>query len=690
VGNADTAAIEPQTVGSRLCPCVSCTTSVQAYRPGRFVKGSLEELQKSSRTYLASLTTAARIGIFHTDVEGRTIYVNERCAEFSGLSVEASRGFGWVDAVHPEDRARVMKDWLASVAARTEYISDYRILRPSGEIRYIHVRVAPVQDRHGEPRGFVGTAEDVTDRKLAEQALRESLAARDETQHRLQALFDYSLDAIVFADDHARYIEANPAACELLGYTREELLTRRVGEICTWNASGSFEEAWIAFLSAGEQAGEYVIRRGGGQERTVEFRAVAHVLPGTHLSILRDVTERNLAERTRLQYVKRLQLLSAIDRAMLAATSADTIASAAVAQIGQLFPAIRVSVVLFDRSKDMACVTAIWSREPTSFGIGATFPMRDDVTRTGILEGRSYVVSDLGVAYPTDLHRTLYNEGVRSYLRVPLRTPEVIGSLNISSDQLNGFGPSQLGVAQEIADGLAVAIKNARLFEEVKAASDHLAAMSKRLVELQEKERREIARELHDEIGQILTALKLQLDLMRKNVSPAVAEAVRQSELLTDDLVASVRRLALNLRPQLLDELGLGGALQAHCERFAAQTGVAVEFSADGLDGMRLPLEAESAAYRTVQESLTNVARHAEVNAATVDVRVDANALEISIRDHGRGFEPATARTVGTGLTGMQERVTILGGTLVVTSAPAKGTTVNARIPLNRPRGLEP
>jgi PAS domain S-box-containing protein len=653
------------------------------------VKGSLEDLVKSSSSYLASLTSAARIAIFHTDVEGRAVYASERWAELSGLSIEASHGFGWADAVHPDDRARVIEDWLASIAAGTEYATDYRLVRSSGEIRFVHVRAAPLYDRRGEPQGFVGTIEDVTDRKLAEHALRESLAVRDDTQRRLQALFDYSLDAIVFNDDQARYIEANPTACELLGYTREELLTKRVGEIAGWVTGGSFEEAWIAFLSAGEQAGEYVVRRGSGQERTVEFRAVAHVLPGTHLSILRDVTERNTAERTRLQYVKRLELLSAIDRAMLAATSADTIASAAVAQIGQLFPAMRVSIALFDRLKSVSYVSAIWSRRPTSVGIGTTFPMLDDLT-TGILDGKSYVTSDLGVAPPTKMHRALYREGVRSYLRVPLRAPtEVIGSLNISSDQLTRFTADQIDVAQEIADRLAVAIKNAQLFDELKAANDHLAAMSKRLVELQERERREIGRELHDEIGQVLTALKLQLDLMRKNVSPALAGAVRQSELLTDDLVASVRRLSLNLRPQLLDELGLGGALRAHCERFAAQTGIGVEFSCDGLDGVRLPVEVESAAYRIVQESLTNVARHAEVSAAAVDVRATADTLQISVRDSGSGFDPATTRSVGTGLTGMQERVALLGGTLGITSAPMKGTTVNARIPLARLEGLE-
>ena len=591
------------------------------------------------------------MGIFHTDSQGRVTYINERWTEISGLNADASRGHRWARVLHEADRQRVLDDWLTCAAAGSEYVTDYRLIRPSGETRFVHAHAAPILTPTGRLRGYVGTVEDVTDRRLAERELQRSVAALELSGRRLQALFENSLDAILLTDDWGQYVEANPAACELFGYSLEELLTRSILDVATPAKRQAFEAQWRLFLSTREHSGEYTLLRADGTARAVEFRVVAHVLPGTHLVILRDITERKRTERAQQQYVQRLEILAAIDRAALDLRSIHAIADATLEQISRLFSARRVSVVLFDPPTETARIVAVWSRDGTELGPGITMPMRTDVTGREVLEGRAVLVSNLaGAVHATWIDSVLFKEGVRSYLRAPLRTKsDIIGTLNISSSEADAFVEAQLDVAQEVADRLAVAITNVRLFEEVQATSARVAAMSKRLLEVQEAERRDIGRELHDEIGQVLTALKLRLDLVVQTAPAPLASPLRESHRLLDDLVATVRRLTLDLRPALLDESGLGPALLAHFESYTEQTGIQVSCTAVGLDDRRFPLGVEMGAYRIVQESLTNVARHAEVEHVQVNVRVESGArstwtLPIKAVDSTRGCHRRTPR----------------------------------------------
>lgn len=197
----------------------------------------------------------------------------------------------------------------------------------------------------------------------------------------------------------------------------------------------------------------------------------------------------------------------------------------------------------------------------------------------------------------------------------------------------------------------------------------------------EEGERRRIARELHDEVGQVLTGIKLALDTSRRtDQQPNVAEAVK----LVDELLQSVRNLSLDLRPAVLDDLGIVPALLSHIERYTTQTGIRVDFKHTGLD-RRFSADLETAAYRMVQEGLTNVARHAGVMDATVRAFASEDTLSVHIEDRGKGFDPAhIALGTSSGLAGMRERAQLLGGTLALDSAPGTGTKILAEIPIDR------
>jgi signal transduction histidine kinase len=233
-----------------------------------------------------------------------------------------------------------------------------------------------------------------------------------------------------------------------------------------------------------------------------------------------------------------------------------------------------------------------------------------------------------------------------------------------------------------IAKFLGETLERRRVEDERARYAARLQALSQRLLDVQETERRAIARELHDHIGQLLTGLKLTLEMSASLTVAEAKESLQHAQRLVHDLLARMRNLSLDLRPAMLDDLGVLPALLWHVERFTAQTGVQVDFKHAGLDGRRFGAAVETAAFRIVQEALTNVARHARVPSVTVRIWADHATLSIRVEDQGAGFEPQRIPATSHGLTGMRERASALGGQLTVDSAPGVGTCILAALPL--------
>jgi PAS domain S-box-containing protein len=242
----------------------------------------------------------------------------------------------------------------------------------------------------------------------------------------------------------------------------------------------------------------------------------------------------------------------------------------------------------------------------------------------------------------------------------------------------DGRPQSVIGVAQD-------ATGQRRAAAALRRSSRQLRTLSRRLLEVQEQERRHLARELHDEIGGLLTGLSLTLSDDHAGCRDRQDRAHGQVQ----ELAGRVRDLSLRLRPSMLDDLGLVPALLWLCERYTVQTGVGVQLSHRGLIE-RLPPETETAAYRIVQEALTNVARHAHAARAEVRVWHDGGEVHLEVSDRGAGFDPATVRAAGEtgGLSGMRERAALLGGRWSIQSRPGEGTCVRARLPARPGRTL--
>lgn len=271
------------------------------------------------------------------------------------------------------------------------------------------------------------------------------------------------------------------------------------------------------------------------------------------------------------------------------------------------------------------------------------------------------------------------------YLCVPLLAGgEVLGAAVLHSADSGVFHSDYHPFFEVVGRQIGVAAQTAALFEQVREEHERLQSLSRRIVEVQEDERRHLARELHDEIGQLLTGMKLALEMSARHSPDSATGSLLTVGAMVDNLLSQVRAISLNLRPAMLDDLGLLPALLWHFENYSSQTGISVNFKHRGL-GRRLRTEVETATYRIIQEALTNVARHAGVKEAIVLVWIDGASLFIQVEDRGSGFELSSLRTanVSSGLVGMRERAVSLGGKFRLESSPEDGTVVFVALPFD-------
>jgi signal transduction histidine kinase len=279
-----------------------------------------------------------------------------------------------------------------------------------------------------------------------------------------------------------------------------------------------------------------------------------------------------------------------------------------------------------------------------------------------------------------------------------------IGSINES--QLNAGKEQVQKIFAQVRGGLSVAIgltvslglllaafsihkilgleaETAAHYKEISDARAELKQLSARLVEAQENERRSISRELHDEVGQALTGVLVEMANLSTHIRnrdlEAVAVKADEIKKLLENAISVVRNMALLLRPSMLDDLGLLPALQWHAREVAKRTGIRVKVAAEQVSE-ELPEEHKTCVYRIVQEALHNSVRHSGAHNVQVAVRQEEGRLLLSIEDDGLGFNPQQER--GLGLLGMQERVSYLGGEFQVNSAPGRGTVLSVALPL--------
>ena len=386
----------------------------------------------------------------------------------------------------------------------------------------------------------------------------------------------------------------------------------------------------------------------------------------------------------RRRYAERLQGVREIDKAILAAQSPEAIAEAVLRRLQPLLPYEHASIVALDPDTGRATVLASIHEGEIASGEGWHLAGEQLAKARVLKSGKLHRINGAPNLFGTAAHDSAGGKVWPLIIDVPLLAGDtLVGVLNLATRSLEVFTQEHAEIADEVAAQLALAIRHARLFAQLSTGRLRLRALSLRLVEVQETERRFMAHELHDEIGQLLTGLKLTLELPGHETAEPPSANVSEAIVLVDELLDRVRQLSLDLRPQILDDLGLVPALDWLFKRYFKQTGIQVHFK-QGFGRGRFSARLETAVFRIVQEALTNIARHAGVQEASVRLWLDEETLGVQIEDTGAGFdgEQALAGHASSGLAGMRERALMLGGEFTLEAKPGQGTRLTVEVPL--------
>jgi signal transduction histidine kinase len=299
--------------------------------------------------------------------------------------------------------------------------------------------------------------------------------------------------------------------------------------------------------------------------------------------------------------------------------------------------------------------------------------------------------------YPCAAAQYLYRGGLTFRACMPLKAKDkVLGVMSLVGDGRDGMhelGSDTLEMLTAIGRQVGVAIENARLYEELREKEELRRQLLARVITVQEEERKRIARELHDQTSQSLTSMIMTLRILEESgFSEEVRAHVQELRNTVGQILKEVHELALQIRPSVLDDLGLLPALRHSLKRYRDRYHLLVDFQSLALDDRRLPSEIETALYRIVQEALTNVARHARATSVSVLLEHRDGYIRLIVEDDGKGFDVSQVigsgpREKNLGLYGMRERAALLGGTVTIESIPGTGTTIFVTIPLQEEGG---
>ena len=708
---------------------------------------------------------------------GRYISVNDEFVRVSGFSGEEAVGktsieLGWL---LPQDRARLVQ-----------------VLRTQGRVAGMELTLHS-KDHHrieclyngeliivgGKPC-LLSLAQDITERKRAEEALRES-------EERFRKVFEESPIGMVLTSRDLRFVSANPAFCRLLGYTAEEISTKTFLELTHPDHRDTdrenVEKMWQGKIHHYRTEKRYVAKNG-----TIHWGNLATSLikgdggaPIYALVMIEDVTERKQAEEARKRTEALLQnvlsnapiTIFAVDRqgnfilsdgkglegaglkpgqnvgvsaldlygsTLFVEHKGDRTTGGEVlrrALAGETVKAVNeLRGICFDNHIGPICdeegkvvgvvgvATDITERKRAEEALGESeqkyrtlfenmaqgaFYQRADGV---VVDGNPAVLEIFGLTRDQFLGRTAMDSrwkvihedgsdfpGEQHPSMGALRTGKpvrgvVAGVFNPRKDDyvwLNISAIPQFKAGEDRPYQVFVTLhditERKRAEEALKSAKNRLQFLSHRLLRAREDDRRALARELHDEIGQILTAAKIDLQMMeQKPVPTEIAERIRANITTLDLCLQQIRNLSLDLHPSMLDDLGLVAALRWHLDRRAQRVGFRIQLSVSG-NVQRLHSDLETACYRIVQEALTNAERHAQATLVLVKLRFSERELYLEVRDDGVGFEPkqilqgaSFGKTLG--MIGMQERAALAGGELQIKSAPNHGSSVEVTFPL--------
>lgn len=654
-----------------------------AQRTAELARANAELVENEQR--FRAIFDQAAVGVAQMDSKSGSLQgVNHKYCQILGYTRDQLLGLDFMGLTHPDDLASDLAAMEELKSGRVrEFSLEKRLIRKDGNPVWVNLTVSPLWPSGMAPTSHIAVIEDITERRLAEQKLASA-------ESRFRALTERSGDAIALLDRNGIVTYISPSAVHITGRGPEDRVGLPADAFRHPDDVLVSQQAIAALLAdpAIPRTIEVRTRHKDGSWRWIEA-VLTNMLDDPNVNAIvinfRNISKRKQADEHIRRGIEELQQLHEIARSMLESGDlhkmAEIILAKAVALSGCDLGVIRLLETASERISIIAShgyrdVINLRRHEniPTEGGQSNELSLRRRHRLRAFQASQTEIIGQVDTG---ERMQTFKREGIVSLINIPVAAQDdLLGVLQLGNRSPRDFEPRLVRILETLAHDFGIAVQKSKLLKETFAAQEQLRQLSRRLVETQENERRYIARELHDEIGALLTALKIMLKL---DSSPGTAGSLK----IVDEAIAKTRAIAQHLRPPMLDHLGLQPTVEWYAKEFTARTGIAVEIKPDGID-RRFDSEIEIALFRIFQEALTNVARHSKASSVVVQVTATDTKLNMAMLDNGIGFDSKKTfqDASSSGISGMRERVRALAGRIEISRDELGGTAVDVEVPL--------
>jgi len=602
-----------------------------------------EEALRESAMNLAESQRIGKLGCWDWDIAENSLSWSDEIYRIWGVGKDFLLNFDNIAGlIHPDDSEWNSKRVQEFLAFRDKGEFEFRIICPDGTVKYIYQSIEVTRAPSGQPIRMFGIMQDITERKQVEEALRES-----EELHRIT--MEHILDPVFITNDDGAFTFICANVQQILGYSSQDLhKMENVSQLLDNHLFDLNELKKLGQLLNIER--EIADKQGKKRMYLISIRRVS-IKGGTILYICHDITERKQAEETLRESEARYRGL--FENSIMGVSQA--------LPDGRLMCANFAYARMYGYKNPEEMMTHVPD-------IGQLYANPED--RKEVLR----ILKEKGVMEPREI-AVKRRDGTRFFVLVSAR------EIKDSKGNLSCFQAEHVDITtHKLAE------------DELRKSHEELRLLANYLQNIREEERNHLAREFHDQLGQSMTALKMDLSLLLRMISDEkqevqrklIAEELRSMQKLVDETSNLIWIIITELRPQMLEDLGLITTFEWEAKQFELRTGISCEFKSSVGD-VQLDPKMSIALFRIYQEAITNVARHANATVVKSILRIENEMLVLEIKDNGCGISiDKKSNSESFGLIGMRERALALGGLLEISGITGEGTSIIVRLPLEQ------